>query len=136
MPPRRGKMLWCNPLSTTGRVKLSVNPSPPRGNAAAAECWLLSSCTKRLQLVILRIPGNSRGNFWVVKIPGIPGGLDGSGIGGITSVLGPKCAEFLTVTHYDFRFVQLFRYIFYPPRFRLFTILLIKNSVKNSYVAV
>jgi len=27
-------------------------------------------------MAILRIPGNSRGNFWVVKFPGIPGGLD------------------------------------------------------------
>ena len=24
-------------------------------------------------MAILRIPGNSRGNFWVIKFPGIPG---------------------------------------------------------------
>jgi len=40
-----------------------------------AEWWLLSSCrpTKKLQMAILKIPGNSRGNFRVVKFPGIPG---------------------------------------------------------------
>jgi len=36
----------------------------------SAGCWFLYK--KKLQMAIPKIPGNSRGNFWVVKFPGIP----------------------------------------------------------------
>jgi len=53
-------------------------------------CWLQNcSCMvqKIANVAILKIPGNSRGNFWIVKFPGIPGNSRTGIPGGLVSSL-------------------------------------------------